>query len=306
MTLDVGVIGVGNMGKNHARVYSEMKDVDDLYLYDTNKTLLHETAREFDAEECSDILELLHYVEAVSVCVPTPIHHNVAMTTVERAIHTLIEKPICSTMGLADELIKTIPNGVVVGVGHIERFNPVVSEIIRIIREPLYIEIKRHNPNSTRITDTNVVDDLMIHDIDLIYNELYPEIPPDFVAAIGDEDIAIAIFSYLDATPICLSSSRKASRRTRCIYIEEEEYTIIGDLSKQEVSVYWKPEVAKFEHGKYTQESTVEHVTINKVEPLKEELQTFVQCIIRELPFPVTPSQARNNLDVCRRVNDAL
>lgn len=303
--MDVGVIGVGTMGKNHARIYSEMKGVHDLYLYDTTSSLLEKTAREFGAERCSDIHELLHYVDAVSICVPTPIHHNVAMTSIQKWVHTLIEKPICSSVGLANEIIQSIPKGVVVGVGHIERFNPVVTEVAKIMKNPLYIEIKRHNPKSARITDTGVVEDLMIHDIDLICHHFYT-VPPELVTAVGTNDMVGALFKSYNNTPIYLSSSRKASRRTRCIYIEEEEFTIVGNLSTQEISVYWKPENANFDHGKYTQESTIERVVVNKTEPLKTELHMFIECIKRGIPFPVSPIQARTNLDMCRRVNNAI
>jgi hypothetical protein len=142
--LDAGVIGVGMMGRNHARVYSELKAVDSLYLYDLNQKAARGLASTFEATASPTVEDLLKSVDAVSVCVPTPFHFAVAARVIDAGVPLLIEKPVCATAAEGRRLIGTLPDGLVVGVGHIERFNPIVPEIKKIVRHPLYIEMKRH------------------------------------------------------------------------------------------------------------------------------------------------------------------
>ena len=150
--MDVGVIGVGAMGKNHARVYSELKSVENLYLFDLNAEAAKELAKKFDAHVASSTDELFAAVDAVSVCVPTQFHYRVAGEVIHKNIPVLIEKPVCLTSKEAEDLVNKIPSDLVVGVGHIERFNAIIAEIARIIHHPLYVEISRHNPDSSRVT----------------------------------------------------------------------------------------------------------------------------------------------------------
>jgi len=148
--MDVGVIGVGAMGKNHVRVYSELRPVSGLYVYDVNNEASRAVANREGAMACETLDELLRNVEAVSICVPTPFHQNVAQNVLPKGIHILMEKPICGSLAEADALLPLIDDGIIFGVGHIERFNPIVSEIKRISREHRYVEMNRHNPASKR------------------------------------------------------------------------------------------------------------------------------------------------------------
>ncbi len=191
--LDVGVIGVGMMGRNHARVYSELKAVDSLYLYDLNGKAASDLAGAFGATASPPTVEdLLRSVDAVSVCVPTPYHFSVAETVLDAGgVPVLIEKPICATAEETRRLIAMISDGLIVGVGHIERFNPIVPEIKKIVRRPpLYIEMKRHNPASSRVSGSSVVEDLMIHDVDIVRNVLLPDGPPINSPAVGTRTFA--------------------------------------------------------------------------------------------------------------------
>jgi predicted dehydrogenase len=297
--MDVGVIGVGAMGKNHARVYSELKAVDNLYLFDLNTKAAEELGQRFGAHVATSIDELLRTVDAVSICVPTQHHFNVAHTVISKNIPALIEKPICLTSQEAEELVKIIPEDFVVGVGHIERFNAIFSEISQIVKHPLYVEINRHNPASSRVTESTVVEDLMIHDIDLIFN-LIPT-KSWSVQSAGNHDVASALFTINDS-PVYLSASRKASRKVRKIYIEEEHFTVEGDFMNQEIFIHRKPGKISMENERYTQESIIEKVLVNQSEPLKRELSTFLDCVRSGKNFPVTPQQALLNLRVCEEI----
>jgi predicted dehydrogenase len=301
--MDVGVIGVGAMGRNHARVYSELKGVDDVWVFDLNAAAAKEIAEKNGARCAGTVDELLDAVDAVSLCVPTPHHFAAAMQVLDAGVHLLIEKPICLTSAEGAKLVGLIPEGLVVGVGHIERFNPIIDEITRIVKDPLYVELKRHNPASARVTGSSVVEDLMIHDIDIVFHALFGG---DYtMETFGTFDICAALFRF-GTTPVYLSASRKSSKKVRRIHIEEEDFTVQGDFMTQEVYVYWKPENYQIEAERYIQENIIEKVMVGKVEPLKTELATFLECARSGRPFPITPEQALRNVRICESITGRL
>jgi predicted dehydrogenase len=216
--------------------------------------------------------------------------------------NVLIEKPIAATAREAIELMKSAPGGITIGVGHIERFNPVVSEIKKIVDKPLYVEMKRHNPASARVTGSTVIEDLMIHDIDILLN-LFGK--PSAIHSAGSADVC-SVLMTCGKIPVSLSASRKSSKKIRMIYVEEEEFTIEGDFMTQEVTIYRKPGQYQFEAERYVQENIIEKVMVNKLEPLKRELSTFIECARENRPFPITPEQAIDNLRVCEQIQAGL
>jgi predicted dehydrogenase len=298
--MDVGVIGVGVMGRNHARVYSELKEIGTTYVFDLDTQSAKEVAAQTGAEVCTSIAKLLRKVDLVSLAVPTRFHFETAQQVIASGIHTLIEKPICATVAEAEQLLQEIPDGVVVGVGHIERFNPIVPEIRKIATAPRYVAFHRHNPASGRITDASIVEDLMIHDIDILFNAFFPDCEYSFSAR-GNGNIAHVLGS-VDTTSFYLSASRKSAKKIRSIYIEEDERTIEGDFMTQEIYVYRKPETYDQTNGLYRQENIIEKVLVNKVEPLKVELQAFVRAVRSGKPFEVTPEQGLSNLQICEAI----
>ncbi|MCK4475605.1 MAG: Gfo/Idh/MocA family oxidoreductase [Methanophagales archaeon] len=332
--MKVGVIGTGTMGKNHVRIYSELKEVEEVYAFDVDRGKA-KRLKEYGVIICDSMDELLNRVDATSVCVPTKYHLEVAKRAIEKDIHCLIEKPIALTTKEGEELVNLSEDkGLIIGVGHIERFNPIVEEIERIIENPLYVEIKRHNPASARITDSTIVEDLMIHDIDIVFNVLYkplqglrvnpyrvfgvvgakplhgaePHSGDYEIYSAGNNELCTALIKF-GASIVSLSASRKASKKIRTVYIEEEEFTIEGDFMNQEIYVYRKPGKYGIENERYTQENIIEKVLVNKVEPLKEELKTFIRCVRNGEEFSITPVQALKNLRICeeiRRLNGIL
>jgi predicted dehydrogenase len=301
--MEVGVIGTGSMGRNHVRIYSELKSVTGLYLYDVNQQAAMSVGLQNGAIPCATIGDLLKKVDALSICVPTQYHLETAREALETGVHVLIEKPICQSVKEAEQVMALIGKNQVVGVGQIERFNPIVPEIKRICRKPLYVEFNRHNPASTRITGSSIVEDLMIHDIDILRHVLFDD--PYTLSAGGTRDIASALFRF-GSTPAYLSASRKSSKKIRRIYIEEEDFTIEGDFMNQEIFTYYKPDKYHIENERYVQENIIEKVMVNKVEPLKVELQTFIECAKRGKPFPVSPDQAVADLRICEEIQTFL
>jgi len=297
--MDVGVIGVGTMGKNHVRVYSELKSVGNLAVCDVNSAAAQAIGKQHNAEVYPTVEELLKHVDAVNICVPTPFHEDVARKVFDAGVHTFIEKPICATATGARALMVSAPKGIVIGVGHIERFNPIVAEIKKIVTKPQYVELKRHNPTSARVTGSSVVEDLMIHDIDIVANVFFDHL--DRIRSVGNADLC-SVQMNAKGVPVVLSASRKASKKIRLIYIEDEEFTVEGDFMSQEVTIYRKPGQYRFENERYVQENITEKVMVNKVEPLKVELSAFIDCAKSGRAFPVTPAQAIRNLDICEQI----
>lgn len=300
--MDVGVIGVGSMGRNHVRIYSELKSVDSLGIYDVNTEAAKALGEKHGATVYKSVGELLDNSEAVSVAVPTQFHSQVVREVFQKRRSVLIEKPICATSEEAKQLMKSAPDGITIGIGHIERFNPIVAEIKKIVKNPLYIEMKRHNPTSARVTGSSVVEDLMVHDIDILLNEFLVE--PCDVHSVGNDDIMTVLMRYNDI-PVMLSASRKASKKIRLFYIEDKDFTIEGDFMSQEVTIHRKPGQYQIEAQRYVQENIIEKVMVGKVEPLKRELETFVDCVEKGIPFPITPDQAIRNIEFCEMVRTA-
>ena len=297
--MDVGVIGAGAMGRNHARVYAELKGVDDVWVFDQNAEAAKEVAQQTGGLQAGTMGELLRRVDAASLCVPLGDHFAYAREVITAGVHLLIEKPVCRTSYEGEALIGLIPDDLVVGVGHIERFNPILPELRRIVKDPLYAELKRHNPAASEVSGSSVVEDLMIHDIDIILHVFFSgEYTMDSAFTF---DVCGALFEF-GKTPVYLSASRRASKKVRSICIEMEEMTVEGDFMRQEVYVHRKPENYHVEAQRYVQENIVEKVMVGKVEPLRTELATFLECVKTGHAFPVTPEQAVENIRVCESI----
>ena len=302
--MDVGVIGVGAMGRNHVRVYSELKGVRNVYVYDP---IPQSADRVKDiATVCGSMDELLGKVDCVSICVPTKYHFETAKKVIEAGVHCLIEKPITLTVEEGRALLEIIRSkDLTVGVGHIERFNPIVDEIKKIAGQPDYVSIKRHNPTSSRITDASVVEDLMIHDIDIVFNVLFRGDDDFKIHSAGNRNVceAMAVFAH---SVVSISASRLSSKKFRTFYVEAEDFTTEGDFMTQEVYIYRKPGKYGVENERYLQENIIEKVLVNKVEPLKVELKTFLDAARSGKPFVVTPEQALKNLVICEEIKKGL
>jgi predicted dehydrogenase len=302
--MDVGVLGIGSMGRNHVRVYSELKGVENVYIFDP----VAENAQRMKemAIPCGSPEEVLALAEAVSICVPTRHHFAAAKQAIQSGVSCLVEKPITSTPEEGEALLGLAKKrDVTVGVGHIERFNPIVEEISRIAERPDYICMMRHNPASTRITDASVVEDLMIHDIDILFNVLFKGVESYRIFSGGTGNYCQAMVVF-DGSVAAVSASRLSCKKIRTMYIETQEFTTEGDFMAQEVYVYRKPGKYGVENERYSQENIIEKVLVNKVEPLKVELKAFIECAKVGKSFPVTPEEAVKNLRICEEIKRGL
>ncbi|MEM2109731.1 MAG: Gfo/Idh/MocA family oxidoreductase [Candidatus Odinarchaeota archaeon] len=305
--MDVGVIGIGNMGRNHLRVYSELRWVDRVYYYDTDPVKVANLTGKFEGcTPCNSLPELLQKVDAASICVPTENHFELTKTCLEKGVNVLVEKPIVANLKEGEELLKIYQkHKVILGVGHIERFNPIIREITKLLDRPKYIEIKRHNPASSRITDSSVIDDLMIHDIDIVWNIFFNKTVKYDINPFGNHNFCTVV-TLFENNIVLLSASRLSPRKIRTIYIEGDGLSIEGNFMDQEVFIYKKPTKYSVEDDKYVQENIIEKVLINKIEPLKEELKQFIISVKTGNPFPVTLEQGLLNLKIVEVIKNKL
>jgi predicted dehydrogenase len=304
--MNVGVAGVGVMGRNHLRVYSEIRGVSEVHAFDVSENA---TRRLSDPEiiVSHSLEELLARVDAVSICVPTASHFDVAMRAIDAGLDCLIEKPMTVSAQQGAQLIDHISKAdgdLVVGVGFVERFNPIVNEIAQLSDQPHLIEFKRHNPASSRVADSSVVHDLMIHDIDILFNVFLKE-RPYRLCSVGNPDVCKALVAA-NGTYAELSASRKACKKVRSMYVEMQDCTVEGDFMTQEVFIYRKGGRFGLDGGRYAQENVIEKVLVNKVEPLKVELKTFLDCVRKREPFPASPLEALRNLKICEDIGSKI
>ena len=181
-TVNVGVIGVGAMGYNHARVYYKLEEANLVAVSDVSERTLNKVAKKYDAKGFTDYEDLLKdpEIEVVSVCVPTTFHHDVVMEAIKHGKHVLVEKPIAFTLKEAEDMIAAAKEaGVILATGHVERFNPAVQKAKELIDNDVIGDIvsasaKRVGPFPPRIKDVGVTIDLAIHDLDVM-NYLFDE-----------------------------------------------------------------------------------------------------------------------------------
>jgi predicted dehydrogenase len=300
----VGVIGVGMMGRRHCRIYSNLRGVQLVGVCDAVSETGHRVAQQYEVPFYERIDDLLENVDAVSLVVPTPFHFHLAMRCLSRGIHLLIEKPITETLEQAEMLVETAEaNGLVVQIGHIERFNPTYLELKHVLEDmtPLAVNLRRLSAYEGSNTDVDVVLDLMIHDLDLVLNLMGQE--PVSVNAYGLTafsgviDHAVAYLGFNSGPLLTVTASRVTEQKVRSIEVTAMEAYLEGDLLNKSISVHRRTIGEYLNNNKYRQESIVERIQVPIVEPLLAELQHFVSCVL-EGKSPLVP--ARDGLKALR------
>jgi predicted dehydrogenase len=304
----VGVIGVGSMGQNHARVYAELPDVELVGVADTDADRACEIAASHGTQACSRA-ELLDHADAVSIAVPTAHHAELARECIEAGVDVLVEKPFVADPEVGQELADLAhERGAVIQVGHIERFNPAVRAVAEILDEQEIIAIDAQrlgSPRERTIAD-NAVIDLMIHDIDVVLSLIGEDVTT--VNALGAEENR-----YIDAqlrfdggVVASLTASRVTQKKIRQLSITTRECWIAVDYIDRSVAIHRHslPEYVERKSGMhYRHEGVVERPMVDSGEPLKEELASFVDCV-RERTSPlVTAEDGLRALSVARRID---
>lgn len=278
-TVNVGVIGVGAMGYNHARVYYKLEEANLVAVSDVSERTLNKVAKKYDAKGFTDYEDLLKdpEIEVVSVCVPTTFHHDVVMEAIKHGKHVLVEKPIAFTLKEAEDMIAAAKEaGVILATGHVERFNPAVQKAKELIDNDVIGDIvsasaKRVGPFPPRIKDVGVTIDLAIHDLDVM-NYLFDE---DVIQVYGTmnsilekcefEDHAEIMINFKNESTGILEVNWLTPYKRRQIEITGTDGIISVDYIEQSIDVY----------GKFAQDIDIKHE-----EPLKEELKSFLNAVV--------------------------
>ncbi|RLI71684.1 gfo/Idh/MocA family oxidoreductase [Archaeoglobales archaeon] len=274
--IKIGVIGVGAMGKNHARIYNEIEDVELVGVSDVNEKVAKEVALKYNTNYFVDHVELLEKIDAVSIATPTTMHADIAITAAEHGVHMLVEKPISDSLSSADRMIKAArKSGVKLMVGHIERFNPAVLKLKKLIKngelgEIITISAKRVGPYHPRIRDVGIIIDLAVHDIDVM-SYIYGNKIEEVYAIAGNrfhtkEDYASILLRFEGNKSGMIETNWLTPKKIRTL-------TAVGSGGVAKVNyIDQSLEVMKSDN--------VELIDIKKKEPLRIEIEKFVSCVI--------------------------
>jgi len=289
----VAVIGIGHLGSIHAKIYKELENCSLVAVCDIDTNRLEEVSKQLGIPGFVDYRELLNKVDAVSIATPTKLHYEIAYEFLRQKIHTLVEKPFTSDLVEADKLIKIArENDCILQVGHIERFNSAFSATQKLIKEPRFIECHRLSPFPNRSLDVGVVLDLMIHDIDIVLGLVNSDLKK--VEAVGVpiltsfEDIANVRLTFKNGCVCNITASRVSDEWMRKIRIF---------LSHAYISLDYKNEVA-FIYRKAGLSITKDSLPIEKEQPLKRELGSFIECVAEKKPPLVSGTVAREALSL--------
>ena len=298
----VGVVGVGHIGKNHARLYAEIARAQFTAIYDTDRAVAEQRAAEFGVKAVASVDEFAEQVDAASIATPTSTHFEIARELLARGKHLLVEKPIADNTAHASELAElAAARGLVLQVGHVERFNPVLSALEKRLTNPRFIEAHRLSPYPNRSTDIGVVLDLMIHDLEIILHLVRS--PVQTIDAVGvpvlsrGEDIANARIRFENGCVANITSSRISPEQMRKIRVFQENVYLSLDYQNQSGEMYRRT-AAGLER---------DDVEIEREEPLKRELAAFIECAATGRAPKVSGFQAAAALElaveITKRIN---
>ena len=299
--LKVGVVGVGVMGSNHARVLADIPGVHLVGIADPDRKQRDVVARTLGCTACSDIDDLLRAgVDAVTIAAPTHLHHDLALQCISRGIHVMVEKPIAPTVEEGHAIVAAARRaGVTLMVGHVERFNPAVESVKRAIKNQdiLSIAITRVGPFPPRMSNVGVVIDLAVHDIDLIRwftDSEIVEIQPQLSSAVAErEDIALLQFRTASGVLAHINTNWLTPFKARTIHIATRDKYLIADLLTLQVT-----ECFGFQaDGSYS----MRHLSVGYAEPLRAELVAFIDAIRHHRTPAVTGEEGVASLEIAIR-----
>ena len=288
--IKLGIIGVGNMGKNHVRLAREHEAyIDFAGVFDPDKERVKKMELEdiaYDSEQ-----ELMEAVDAVIVAAPSSMHKKLGLMAAENGCHLLVEKPLALSYEDGKDLVEAFERtGKVLMVGHVERFNPVVTELEKVIKNEkiVAIETDRCSPMDRRISDTDVIYDLMIHDVDILINSIVPNAEIDHLHAVGTtsysehfKDYVQAVFRFDNGAVGSVVSSRATEGKIRSIRVHCDKACIEADLLHKSMEISRKTRYS-LDVGydpTYKQENIKEEIFVPNVESLKTEQLHFFECI---------------------------
>lgn len=297
----VAVVGTGEFGRNHARVYREIQDAELVGIFDKDPQRAGSAAKEFRTHAFASLDELSGRADAVSVAVPTADHTDVGCRLLEMGLDVLVEKPMAKTLAEADDLLDAAKrNRRLLQVGHVERFNPAVLAVEPIINHPLFFEAHRLGVFTPRSLDVDVIYDLMIHDLDILLalvRQPVTEVKAVGIPVLTDKvDIAHARLEFAGGAVANVTASRVSTERVRKVrFFQQHEYISL-DYARRDalrVSVKKPGEQPEF---------AFEKLPAPAIEPLRAELESFVDCVRTRKEPRVNGAAGRAALELAARV----
>lgn len=306
--LRVGVVGVGHLGQHHARVYAELEECELVGVADIDEKRGQEIAQRYVTTFYEDYHVLCDHVDALSIAAPTEHHHQIGLECLQRGIHLLIEKPISRTLEEADQLIEAAAaSRAILQIGHTERFNAAVVKLAEVVDKPAFIESNRLSPFPERSTDIDVVLDIMIHDIDIILSLV--ESPVKKLDAVGVPvitskiDIANTRVEFESGCIANVTASRVSLKRERKLRIFQPEKYISLDYQAQTLNIVELKHPERRHDFPNNRPVVVPYqLPIEKQEPLKAELESFVHCVQTKGVPVVSGMDGRNALNAAFQI----
>ena len=313
-TLKIGVIGTGHMGQNHVRNLATEKKFDLVGIFDINISQAKNVAEKYGTIVFDDVDELLDSIEAVVIAVPSSLHKEIALKAATHGVHALVEKPLATTIADAEAIVDVfLEKKLKLTVGHIERFNPVFKELQKLVqgKDIFYIEACRYSPfsGSGRITDTSVVEDLMIHDIDLVCSLMNGHLVTSIhgrgkTVLSGQTDFATCLLDWGGQAYATVNASRIAQNKERVIKVHASDCYFEADLLTKTLSIVKSTNLTIdiTKDNFYKQDSVIQRVYVPIEEPLRAELLSFYDAVVNDAPIVVTGEMGIEALKICKMV----
>ncbi|MCR8642062.1 Gfo/Idh/MocA family oxidoreductase [Paenibacillus sp. N1-5-1-14] len=310
----IGVAGIGNMGMNHCRVLALMNQVHFVGVFDTDAVRLEQIVDQYHVQSFGSYEEMLKHTDAVVIAVPTSYHYEYARHAIEMGKHVLIEKPMTLTLEQAHQLVQLsedYPN-VRVQVGHIEQFNPVIEAMREVVTsgQIVYIETRRLGTPQVN-SDTDVILDLMIHDIDIVLHLVRSPLKSIQATGTGMDhrgrlEAAAALLTFESGVFAVLAANRIAQEKVRTLSITEFNRYIHANYLARELSVYKKISTSLHAKSAYRQESVVEKMWVPSQEPLRAELEHFVLCIGQNQKPKIGVMEGMQAMELAYRIQSVI
>ncbi|HEX9868829.1 MAG TPA: Gfo/Idh/MocA family oxidoreductase, partial [Candidatus Tectomicrobia bacterium] len=302
------------MGRYHVGVLAELPQVDLVGIVDIEPQRVQPLAETYNTSALTDYRELLGEVDVVTIAVPTVLHYQVAREFLDAGVHVLIEKPIAPTLAEAEELFEVADQrGVMLHVGHVERFNGAVQELKNIVRDPILIECRRMGPFQSRAKDDGVVLDLMIHDLDIVLNLVgcrAHRIRAVGAAVLSDvEDVANVQLWFDNGCLATITASRATQEKIRTLAVTQREEYILLNYTDQDIRIFRQ---GSSEHRlgrgelRYKQEALIERIFVHKDNPLKLELKHLLDCATHQATRMVSAEDELYSLQVTLEIIEMI
>jgi predicted dehydrogenase len=309
----VGVVGVGHLGSLHAEKYASREDVELVGVYDSNHAQAAAVAARFGCSAARTLPELLSACRAVSVAVPVVAHEAVGLAAVAAGCHVLMEKPLAASLAEGESLLAASGKaGVLLQVGHIERFNPVIRDLHHIVSHPRFVECHRLAPFAGRGTDTDVVLDVMIHDLDLLAYLVDDEVVS--IDAVGvpvlsrNVDIANVRMRFRRGCVANVTASRVSLKRERKLRIFQEDTYVSMDFDARSALIARRDPSAPVGNDGVIDMSAigVEVREFGAADALASEIDAFVSAVLGQAAPGVTAAEALDALRLAERIRGAM